>query len=67
MTRTSISHEQARRLAARRLDEELSSSDQAALTAHLESCPACSATAAGYESDRLALRALPPIEPPRDL
>ncbi len=67
MSRSTISHEQARRLAARRLDEELSSSDLAALSAHFDDCLACSATAAGYEADRLALRALPPIEPPRDL
>ncbi len=62
-----IGHEQARALAARRLDEVLPGTDEAALDGHLAGCPACTAVAAGYEADRLALRGLPPIEPPRDL
>ena len=63
----SISHDQARGLASRRLDEPLTGADQAALDRHLEGCQACTAVAAAYEADRLALHALPPIEPPRDL
>ncbi len=62
-----IGHEQARALAARRLDEVLPGTDEAALDGHLAGCSACTAVAAGYEADRLALRELPPIEPPRDL
>ncbi|MGH2465684.1 MAG: anti-sigma factor family protein, partial [Candidatus Limnocylindrales bacterium] len=62
-----MTHERARRLAAVRLDLALPPIDEAALAEHLEHCPDCQAVAAGYEADRLALRALPPIEPPRDL
>ena len=62
-----MSHGRARQLAAGRLDEALSEANEAALEAHLATCPSCRASAAGYEADRLALRALPPIEPPRDL
>ena len=62
-----MSHERARRLAAGRLDEALAAADEAALEAHLADCGSCRASVAGYEADRLALRALPPIEPPRDL
>ena len=62
-----MSHERARQLAASRLDEALSEANEAALNAHLATCASCRASAAGYEADRLALRALPPIEPPRDL
>ena len=62
-----MNHERACRLAAVRLDQPLPADDAAALEAHLADCAMCRATAAGYEADRLALRALPPIEPPRDL
>jgi len=62
-----MSHERARSLAAARLDENLPAANEAALRAHLAGCAACRAAAAGYEADRLALHALPPIEPPRDL
>ena len=62
-----MSHERARRLAAVRLDQDLPPGDEVALEAHLATCPDCAAVAAGYHADRLALRALPPIEPPRDL
>ncbi len=63
----SMTHERARRLSAVRLDQDLPPGDEADLDAHLVACSDCRAVAAGYESDRLALRALPPIEPPRDL
>ena len=63
----SMNHERARRLSAVRLDQDLPPGDEADLEAHLATCSDCRAVAAGYESDRLALRALPPIEPPRDL
>ena len=62
-----MTHERARRLAAVRLDLALPPADEVALDEHLERCPDCRAVAAGYDADRLALRALPPIEPPRDL
>ena len=62
-----MSHERARQLAASRLDEVLSTANEAILDAHLAACASCRAAAAGYEADRLALRALPPMEPPRDL
>src|ERR1019366_7436543 len=60
-------HERARRLAAGRLDEALLAADEVALEAHLAGCASCRASVAGYEADRLALRVLPRIEPPRDL
>ena len=60
-------HERARRLAAGRLDQTLQAADEVALEAHLADCASCRASVAGYEADRLALRVLPPIEPPRDL
>jgi hypothetical protein len=60
-------HERACRLAAVRLDQPLPAGDEAALEAHLEGCADCRAVAAGYDADRLALRAMAPIEPPRDL
>jgi hypothetical protein len=60
-------HERARRLAAGRLDQALQAADEVALEAHLADCASCRASVAGYEADRLALRVLPPIEPPRDL
>jgi Putative zinc-finger/WD40-like Beta Propeller Repeat len=62
-----MTHERARRLAAVRIDQVLPPSDEAALDAHLAGCPECRAVADGYQADRLALRALPPVEPPRDL
>ncbi len=62
-----MTHDRARRLAAVRLDLDLPPGDEAALEAHLEGCADCRASAEGYAADRLALRALPPIEPPRDL
>lgn len=62
-----MSHDRARRLAAVQLDQPLPAADEADLEAHLESCADCRAVAAGYEADRLALRAMAPIEPPRDL
>ena len=62
-----MTHERAERLAAVRLDQPLPPIDEAALEEHLAGCPACRALAAAYEADRVALRALPPIEPPRDL
>jgi len=62
-----MSHDQARRLAAVRLDQPLPAGDEADLETHLAGCADCRAVAAGYEADRLALRAMAPIEPPRDL
>jgi hypothetical protein len=62
-----MTHLRARRLAAVRLDQALPPGDEAALEAHLGGCPDCRAVAAGYEADRLALRAMAPVEPPRDL
>jgi len=62
-----MTHERARRLAAVRLDQVLLPGDEEALEAHLEACADCRAVAAGYEADRLALRSMAPVEPPRDL
>ncbi len=62
-----LSHEQARRLAAARLDGTLSATEATALETHLAGCGPCRATLLGYESDRLALRGMASIEPPRDL
>ena len=62
-----MTHERAGRLAAVRLDQPLPPIDEAALEDHLDGCADCRALAAAYEADRVALRALPPIEPPRDL
>ena len=62
-----MTHERAGRLAAVRLDQPLPPIDEAALADHLEGCADCRALAAAYEADRVALRALPPIEPPRYL
>jgi Putative zinc-finger len=62
-----MTHERAERLVAVRLDQPLPPIDEAALEDHLDGCPDCRALAAAYEADRVALRALPPIEPPRDL
>jgi hypothetical protein len=62
-------HARARELAATRLDEPLPPADAAWLGAHLATCEACSAVAAGYDLGRSALRALRDAspEPPRDL
>jgi hypothetical protein len=62
-----MTHERARRLAAVRLDQALTPGDEAALETHLEGCADCRAVAAGYAADRLALRSMAPVEPPRDL
>ncbi len=62
-----MTHERARRLAAVRIDQPLPPGDEAALETHLAGCADCRAVAAGYEADRLALRAMAPVEPPRDL
>lgn len=62
-----MTHERARRLAAVRLDVALPASDEVALEAHFEGCADCRSVADGYEADRQALRAMAPVEPPRDL
>lgn len=62
-----MTHERAGRLAAVRLDQPLPPIDEDALEDHLAGCADCRGLAAAYEADRVALRALPPIEPPRDL
>jgi Putative zinc-finger len=62
-------HARARDLAAGLLDEPIPPADAAWLDAHLATCDACRAAAAGYDLDRSALRALRAHspEPPRDL
>lgn len=62
-------HDQARRLSAERFDGPLAPADATWLEGHLEVCDACRTMAAGYEADRLALRAMRERqpEPPRDL
>ena len=63
-------HDRARSLAAERLDGVLAPADAAWLDAHLATCHACAATAAGYEADQDLLRGLrahAAFEPPRDL
>ena len=62
-------HERARARAAERLAGELEPAEAAWLDEHLTDCRACSAVAAIYDADRLALRALRdlPPQPPRDL
>jgi len=62
-------HERARARAAERLAGELEPAEAAWLDEHLADCRACTATAATYDADRLALRALRdlPPQPPRDL
>lgn len=62
-----MTHVRARRLAAVRLDQALPPDDEAALAVHLDGCADCRAVANGYQADRLALRSMPPVEPPRDL
>jgi hypothetical protein len=65
----SDAHERARTRLAERMDMPLAAEEAAWLDEHLVGCAACSAIAAGYEDDRLALRALRDTapEPPRDL
>ena len=62
-------HERARALSVQRLDTRLEPADGEWLDEHLVGCEACRSTAADYEADRLALRALRDRqpEPPRDL
>jgi hypothetical protein len=62
-------HDRARARAAERLDGPLEASEAAWLDEHLASCDECSAIAADYAAQRLALRALrdPAPVPPRDL
>ncbi|MFL5719077.1 MAG: zf-HC2 domain-containing protein [Chloroflexota bacterium] len=62
-------HDRARALAAERLDGPLSRPDAAWLSEHLAACHTCRVVANGYESDRVALRAMRDRtpEPPRDL
>jgi hypothetical protein len=62
-------HDRARELAARRLDSTLEPADAGWLDDHLVGCDACRSVAAGYDSDRLALRAMRDrqLEAPRDL
>jgi hypothetical protein len=54
---------------AERLDGPLGLAESTWLDEHLVGCPSCTAIAASYEEDRLALRALrdQPPDPPRDL
>jgi hypothetical protein len=65
----STPHLRARARAAERVDGPIDPAEEAWLDEHLAGCPACSAAAADYASQRLELRALrdrPPL-PPRDL
>ncbi len=62
-------HDRAKARAAERLDGPLGLAEATWLDEHLAGCEPCTTAAQGYESDRLALRALrddPPV-PPRDL
>ena len=62
-------HTHARMRLAERLDGPLGLTESTWLDEHLAGCPSCAATAAAFEEDRLALRALRDNapEPPRDL
>jgi anti-sigma factor RsiW len=62
-------HAHARTRLAERLDGPLGLTESTWLDEHLAGCPSCAATAAAFEDDRLALRALrdQAPEPPRDL
>ena len=65
----STAHDRARQRAAERLDGPLGLAESTRLDEHLASCADCTAVAAAYDADRLALRVLrdAPLEPPRDL
>lgn len=65
----SDAHAHARMRLAERLDGPLGLAESTWLDEHLLGCPACTAIAAAYEDDRLALRSLRDQrpEPPRDL
>ena len=59
-------HETFLLLAAKRLDQALTSEEETLLEAHLASCPSCRAIAAGMRRDDLRLRAsLTPVPVPR--
>jgi hypothetical protein len=60
-------HDQARTLAASRLDGPLTDADERWLEAHLAVCAACRTVAEEYLADRALLRSLPRPQPPRDL
>ncbi|HEV8402443.1 MAG TPA: hypothetical protein VGQ31_05360 [Candidatus Limnocylindrales bacterium] len=68
-TASAAGHAHARQLAADRLGSPLGEIDETWLDHHLAGCPACRSVAAGYEADRLALRAMRDHQPeaPRDL
>ncbi len=65
----SDAHAHARMRLAERLDGPLGLAESTWLDEHLAGCPDCTAIAAGYEDDRLALRSLRDQrpDPPRDL
>ena len=60
-------HDRFHELLAARLDEPLAAADDAALGGHLAACPACRAVERDYAAERLQLRALAMVAPPRDL
>ena len=67
--RWSDEHAHARTRLAERLDGPLGHTELTWLDEHLAGCPSCAASAAAFEDDRAALRALRDQlpEPPRDL
>ena len=67
--RWSDEHAHARTRLAERLDGPLGLTESTWLDEHLAGCPSCTAIAAAFEDDRVALRALRDQmpEPPRDL
>ena len=67
--RWSDEHAHARTRLAERLDGPLGLTESTWLDEHLAACPSCTAIAAAFEDDRVALRALRDQlpEPPRDL
>src|SRR6185295_1344737 len=62
-----IGHKRALELSAAAFDFELSPDDDAALTAHLETCESCRAIAEGLRADAVALVGLERTDAPADL
>ena len=62
-----IDHERALELAAAAFDFELSPADDEALTAHLETCESCRATAQALRADAVALVGLAREDAPDEL
>ena len=62
-----IGHKRALELSAAAFDFDLSPDDDAALTAHLETCESCRAIGEGLRADAVALVGLERTDAPGDL